>query len=93
MALKYRVIRPDLPGLGHSRVPRGFDYSLATLARFVTQVMDKADIESAHIIGAKTGGAVAMRMAADDRPRPVARGCRRAGIAVDDRGSVAHPTT
>ena len=65
MAQEYRLIRPDLPGLGHSRVPRGFQYSLANLAAFVTQVMDKAGIESAHVIGAKTGGAVAMRFAAD----------------------------
>jgi len=65
MAQEYRVIRPDLPGLGHSNIPRGFEYSLPNLATFVTQVMDKAGIDSAHIIGAKTGGAVAMRLAAD----------------------------
>src|SRR6266850_6535351 len=65
MAQEYRLIRPDLPGLGHSNVPRGFEYSLANLAKFVTQVMDKAGVEAAHIIGAKTGGAVAMRFAAD----------------------------
>jgi pimeloyl-ACP methyl ester carboxylesterase len=28
MAQQYRLIRPDLPGLGHSRVPAGFEYSL-----------------------------------------------------------------
>jgi 3-oxoadipate enol-lactonase len=65
MGQEYRLIRPDLPGLGHSNVPRGFEYSLANLATFVAQVMDKAGINSAHIIGAKTGGAVAMRFAAD----------------------------
>jgi pimeloyl-ACP methyl ester carboxylesterase len=65
MAQEYRLIRPDLPGLGHSSIPRGFQYSLANLATFVTRVMDKAGVESAHIIGAKTGGAVAMRLAAD----------------------------
>ena len=65
MAQEYRLIRPDLPGLGHSNVPRGFEYSLANLAKFVAQVMDKAGVDSAHIIGAKTGGAVAMRFAAD----------------------------
>jgi pimeloyl-ACP methyl ester carboxylesterase len=65
MAQEYRLIRPDLPGLGHSNVPRGFEYSLANLATFVAQVMDKAGVDSAHIIGAKTGGAVAMRFAAD----------------------------
>src|SRR6476659_1937342 len=65
MAQEYRLIRPDLPGLGHSTVPRGFEYSQASLATFVTQVMDKAGVESAHIVGAKTGGSVAMRLAAD----------------------------
>jgi pimeloyl-ACP methyl ester carboxylesterase len=65
MAQEYRLIRPDLPGLGHSNVPRGFEFSLANLATFVTRAMDKAGIDSAHIIGAKTGGAVAMRFAAD----------------------------
>jgi 3-oxoadipate enol-lactonase len=65
MAQEYRLIRPDLPGLGHSNIPRGFEYSLANLANFITQVMDKAGVDSAHIIGAKTGGAVAMRFAAD----------------------------
>jgi 3-oxoadipate enol-lactonase len=65
MGQQYHVIRPDLPGLGHSNVPLGFEYSLANLAKFITQVMDKADVESAYIVGAKTGGAVAMRFAAD----------------------------
>jgi 3-oxoadipate enol-lactonase len=65
MGLDYRLLRPDLPGLGHSNIPRGFEYSLANLAKFVTQVMDKAGVDSTHIIGAKTGGAVAMRFAAD----------------------------
>ena len=69
MAQEYRLIRLDLPGLGHSRIPAGFQYSLANLASFVTQVMDRAGVESAHIVGAKTGGAVAMRFAADHPKR------------------------
>lgn len=64
LAQEYRLFRLDLPGLGHSNIPSGFQYSLANLATFVTQVMDKAGVNSAHIIGAKTGGAVAMRFAA-----------------------------
>jgi 3-oxoadipate enol-lactonase len=65
MAQEYRLIRPDLPGLGHSNIASGFEYSLANLATFIAQAMDKAGVDSAHIIGAKTGGAVAMRFAAD----------------------------
>jgi pimeloyl-ACP methyl ester carboxylesterase len=65
MAQEYRVIRPDLPGLGHSNIPRGFEYTLPNLATFVVQVMDRAGVDSAHIVGAKTGAAVATRFAAD----------------------------
>src|SRR5262249_15900879 len=62
---EFRVLRPDLPGFGRSRVPVGFDWSLKGLAGFVAQVMDKAGVDSAHIVGAKTGGAIAMQFAAD----------------------------
>jgi 3-oxoadipate enol-lactonase len=65
MAQEFRVIRPDLPGFGRSKVPAGFEWSLASLATFVARAMDKAGVESAHIIGAKTGGAIAMQFAAD----------------------------
>jgi pimeloyl-ACP methyl ester carboxylesterase len=65
MAQEFRVIRPDLPAFGRSKVPAGFEWSLASLATFVARVLDKAGVESAHIIGAKTGGAIAMQFAAD----------------------------
>ncbi|MGQ0814641.1 MAG: alpha/beta fold hydrolase [Gemmatimonadota bacterium] len=54
MAQQYRLIRPDLPGHGRSAVPAGFEYSHANLARFVTEIMDRAGVQTAHIIGAKT---------------------------------------
>jgi len=65
MAREFRVLRPDLPGFGRSKVPAGFEWSLPSLATFVAHVLDKAGVESAHIIGAKTGGAIAMQFAAD----------------------------
>jgi pimeloyl-ACP methyl ester carboxylesterase len=65
MAREFRLLRPDLPGFGQSKVPPGFEWSLASLAAFVASVLDKAGVESAHIIGAKTGGAIAMQFAAD----------------------------
>jgi pimeloyl-ACP methyl ester carboxylesterase len=58
-------VRPDLPGLGRSRIPAGFEWSLPSLAAYVAHVMDKAGVDSAHIIGAKAGGAIAMQFAAD----------------------------
>jgi pimeloyl-ACP methyl ester carboxylesterase len=65
MAQEFRLLRPDLPGFGQSRVPAGFEWSLPSLATFIARVLDKAGVESAHIIGAKTGGAIAMQFAAD----------------------------
>lgn len=65
MAREFRVIRPDLPAFGRSKIPAGFEWSLPSLATFVARVMDRAGVQSAHIVGAKTGGAIAMQFAAD----------------------------
>jgi pimeloyl-ACP methyl ester carboxylesterase len=65
MGAEFRILRPDLPGLGRSRIPAGFEWSLPSLAAYVAHVMDKAGADSAHIIGAKAGGAIAMQFAAD----------------------------
>ena len=65
MAQAYRVIRPDLPGLGRSAVPSHFEFSHGNLAKYVIEVMDRAGVQAAHIVGAKTGGAIAMHLAAD----------------------------
>jgi pimeloyl-ACP methyl ester carboxylesterase len=65
MGQEFRVLRPDLPGLGRSRIPAGFEWSLPSLAAFVAHIMDKAGADSVHIIGAKAGGAIAMQFAAD----------------------------
>lgn len=65
LAKEYRVLRPDLPGCGLSTVPAGFKWSFPGLAEYVASVLDKAGVESAHIVGAKTGGPIAMQFAAD----------------------------
>jgi 3-oxoadipate enol-lactonase len=65
MAQEFRLIRPDLPAFGRSRVPPNFEWSLRSLATYIARVLDKAGVQSAHIIGAKTGGAIAMQFAAD----------------------------
>ncbi|HVY64062.1 MAG TPA: alpha/beta fold hydrolase [Gammaproteobacteria bacterium] len=62
---EFRVLRPDLPGCGLSTVPAGFKWTFAGLAAYVASVLDKAGVESAHIVGAKTGGPIAMQFAAD----------------------------
>lgn len=64
MAQQFRLLRPDLPGFGHSTAPSDFEWSLPNLAKVVASFMDVMGVPSAHIIGAKTGGALAMQFAA-----------------------------
>src|SRR5262245_66465591 len=42
MGQEFRVLRPDLPGLGRSRIPAGFDWTLPSLGGFGARVLDKA---------------------------------------------------
>jgi len=63
MAQEFRLLRPDLPGFGRSPVPRDFEWSVANLAAIIASLLRQLGIESAHIIGAKLGGAIAMQFA------------------------------
>jgi 3-oxoadipate enol-lactonase len=64
MAQQFRLLRPDLPGFGRSRVRDDFEWSVANFAVVIDQLLDRHGIESAHIVGAKLGGAIAMQFAA-----------------------------
>ncbi len=64
MAQQFRLFRPDLPGFGRSTAPRDFEWSQANFAKVVVNFLDAIGVASAHIIGAKTGGAIAMQFAA-----------------------------
>jgi len=65
LAKESRVIRPDLPGCGLSTVPDGFEWTFRGLAAYIARALDEAGVESAHVVGAKTGGPIAMQFAAD----------------------------
>jgi len=64
MGQQFRLLRPDLPGFGLSTAPANFEWSLGNFAAVMANFLDKLGISSAHIIGAKTGGAIAMQFAA-----------------------------
>ena len=64
MAQQFRLFRPDLPGFGRSTAPRDFEWSLGNFAKLMASFLDALGVASAHIIGAKTGGAIAMQFAA-----------------------------
>ena len=61
LARRYRVIRPDLPGFGHSKrdVP---DFSIRAHAHYVRQLLAGLGIERAHIAGFSMGGGVALSL-------------------------------
>lgn len=63
MARHFRLFRPDLPGFGQSTAPPDFDWSLENYAAVLATFLDKVGVPSAHIVGAKTGGAIAMQFA------------------------------
>jgi 3-oxoadipate enol-lactonase len=64
MAQQFRLLLPDLPGFGRSTAPRDFEWSLGNYAKIVANFLNAISVASAHIIGAKTGGAIAMQFAA-----------------------------
>jgi len=64
MAQRFRLYRPDLPGFGRSKVPANFEWSLANYTKMAADFLDAVGVGAAHIIGAKTGGAIAMQFAA-----------------------------
>lgn len=64
MAQQFRLLRPDLPGFGRSTLRDDFEWSVANLAFVINEFLDQLGIDSAHIVGAKLGGAIAMQFAA-----------------------------
>ena len=61
LARPYRVIAPDLPGLGNSEsnIP---DYSFRAHAYYLRELLDKLNVRSAHIVGYSMGGGPALNL-------------------------------
>ncbi len=58
LARHFRVIAPDLLGLGDTPVRLNDDYRLPQDVRMVTELMDRLEIRSARFIGHDHGGAI-----------------------------------
>lgn len=65
---RFRVIRYDTRGHGFSPVPDG-PYTIDDLADDLIGVLDRFDIERAHLVGLSLGGMTAMRVAARNPER------------------------
>jgi pimeloyl-ACP methyl ester carboxylesterase len=75
LARRFRVLRPDLPGFGQSTVPPpDYAWSAAAFAADLARLLDELQVESAHVVGAKFGGSIALQFAADypERTRTLA---------------------
>jgi magnesium chelatase accessory protein len=70
LAQTHRVIVPDLPGHGWTRVGRRGRAGLDAMAQDVTALCDAQGWAPVGIIGHSAGAAIALRMA-QDRPAPV----------------------
>ncbi len=74
LAGRYRVVRPDLRGMGASSVPDG-PYLMETLAGDIAAVLDALALERATIVGHSLGGYVALAFA-----RMYAERCERLAL-------------
>ncbi|MDP3815717.1 alpha/beta fold hydrolase [Pseudomonas sp.] len=65
----YRVIAPDLRGLGDTPVRLNDDYRLDTDVKMLSQLLDALAVESADFVAHDHGGAVAQLLMRDDPTR------------------------
>ncbi|MDS1112938.1 3-oxoadipate enol-lactonase [Gordonia westfalica] len=65
---RFRVVRYDTRGHGESPVPEG-PYTIDDLADDVIALLDRLDIERAHLVGLSLGGMTTMRVAARNPER------------------------
>jgi len=79
LATDYDVIRWDNRGTGESDVPEG-PYTVSEMAGDLEAVLDAADVESVHVVGASLGGMIAQQYALDhDRAASLALLCTTPG--------------
>ena len=62
IAQGYRVLAPDLPGYGLTRLPKDADYSLAGAAELLMEWLREDIAEKVYLVAHDIGGGVAQRM-------------------------------
>ncbi len=65
----HRVYAVDLAGYGHSDRPQKYDVSIAAQARYLTEFLDRLEIEKVVLIGHDIGGGIAQIIAAQQPGR------------------------
>jgi len=69
LGVRYRVIRPDLPGFGRSPAPAGYGWSVTELAADLARFLDALAIGRCHLAGAKYGGSACIALASEQPER------------------------
>lgn len=64
VARKHRVYAADLAGYGHTDRPEIYDVSVAAQTHYLTEFLDRLDIEKVVLIGHDIGGGIAQIIAA-----------------------------
>jgi pimeloyl-ACP methyl ester carboxylesterase len=62
LSQRYRVHAPDLPGFGSSSKPARGAYNARWFAETMLEMMDRLEVDSAHLVGNSMGGRVALEM-------------------------------
>jgi pimeloyl-ACP methyl ester carboxylesterase len=65
LGVRYRVIRPDLPGFGRSPPPPGYGWRVTELAADLGRFLDALAIGRCHLAGAKYGGSACIALASE----------------------------
>lgn len=65
VAVRHRVLAPDLPGYGRTDKPRA-RYTIPFFARFVRRYMAERNLRSAALVGASLGGRIALEVALEE---------------------------
>jgi 3-oxoadipate enol-lactonase len=91
LAAGRRVVRFDARGHGRSPVPPG-PYTIEQLADDLLALLDRLDVERAHLVGLSLGGMTAMSLAAErpDRVAGLSLLCTAARLGPDPWAGRAH---
>jgi pimeloyl-ACP methyl ester carboxylesterase len=79
---RHRLVLPDLPGFGESDQREDLDYSMASLAQTLGQLLDQLEICEYHVVAHSMGGAVALLLA--ETHRPLSFACAEGNLVPED---------